>query len=161
MLSVTEFPRHFLAHPSAKPAPSTSPRCMQPSLHPGQQQHHGIFSSRGGWRGGSEPLPGYQAQHSPMLFPEPATAGSTAGWGSAGARVPRPTGSVLSPREELPEPSPWVHADRDPLGSRSLGSRRRNWRRLGCWWLIYCWAEWLIRSSAQHICQKTHSKTWS
>ena len=44
--------------PSAKQAPSTSPRCTPPSLHPGrQQQQDGISSSREGWRGGSEPLP--------------------------------------------------------------------------------------------------------
>lgn len=57
--------------------------------------------------------------------------------------------------------TPRAHSELDPPGSPSVGFGRRNWRRLSCRWLIYCWEEWLIRSSAQHMCQKTHSKTWS
>lgn len=78
--------------------------------------------------------------------------------GHCRARIFRPARSVFGPWEEPLEPlhglsQTWT------LPGAGLGSGKRNWRRLGHWWLIYWRAEWLIRSSAQHMCQKTHSKT--
>lgn len=55
----------------------------------------------------------------PMLFPEPGT-GSPAGWGRAGAQVPRHTGSVLGPWELLLEPPHRLTQSWTLLGAKAL-----------------------------------------